>query len=89
MPEVLSQFIQLRAVLESTVDVEVTSAIELTKQQLANISAAMEKRLSRKVKLNCKIDKSVIAGMIIRAGDLVIDGSVRGRLERLTDVLQS
>lgn len=79
----------MRAVLESTVDVEVTSAIELTKQQLANISAAMEKRLSRKVKLNCKIDKSVIAGMIIRAGDLVIDGSVRGRLERLTDVLQS
>ncbi|WP_159122362.1 ATP synthase F1 subunit delta, partial [Klebsiella pneumoniae] len=65
LPEVLSQFIQLRAVLESTVDVEVTSAIELTKQQLANISAAMEKRLSRKVKLNCKIDKSVIAGMII------------------------
>ncbi len=42
LPEVLSQFIQLRAVLESTVDVEVTSAIELTKQQLANISAAME-----------------------------------------------
>ncbi|WP_171742517.1 F0F1 ATP synthase subunit delta, partial [Shigella sp. FC1967] len=38
---------------------------------------------------NCKIDKSVIAGMIIRAGDLVIDGSIRGRLERLTDVLQS
>ncbi|MEX9246325.1 ATP synthase F1 subunit delta, partial [Salmonella enterica] len=53
------------------------------------ISAAMEKRLSRKVKLNCKIDKSVMAGVIIRAGDMVIDGSVRGRLERLADVLQS
>ena len=49
----------------------------------------MEKRLSRKVKLDYKIDKSVIAGMITRAGDLVIDGSIRGRLERLTDVLQS
>ncbi len=58
-------------------------------QQLAKISAAMEKRLSRKVKLNCKIDKSVMAGVIIRAGDMVIDGSVRGRLERLADVLQS
>ena len=44
---------------------------------------------SRKVKLNCKIDKSVMAGVIIRAGDMVIDGSVRGRLERLADVLQS
>ncbi len=46
-------------------------------------------RLSRKVKLNCKIDKSVLAGIVVRAGDMVIDGSVRGRLERLTDVLQS
>ncbi|MCE1690121.1 F0F1 ATP synthase subunit delta, partial [Enterobacter hormaechei] len=46
-------------------------------------------RLSRKVKLNCKIDKSVIAGVVVRAGDLVIDGSIRGRLDRLTDVLQS
>nr|WP_314266115.1 F0F1 ATP synthase subunit delta [uncultured Moellerella sp.] len=89
LPEVLLQFKQLRAALDSTVEVDVFSASELSEQQSAKISAAMEKRLSRKVKLNCKIDKSVIAGVIIRAGDLVIDGSVRGRLERLSDVLQS
>ncbi|HGJ5872367.1 F0F1 ATP synthase subunit delta [Arsenophonus apicola] len=89
LPEVLKQFIQLRAFLESTVDIDVISATELNEKQQFKISAAMEKRLSRKVKLNCKIDKSVIAGVIIRAGDLVIDGSVRGRIERLTDVLQS
>ena len=89
LPEVLTQFIQLRDSLESTMEVDVISANELSEQQSAKISAAMEKRLSRKVKLNCKIDKSVIAGVIIRAGDLVIDGSIRGRLERLTDVLQS
>ncbi|MCE1713607.1 ATP synthase F1 subunit delta, partial [Enterobacter hormaechei] len=65
------------------------SASELNEQQQAKISAAMEKRLSRKVKLNCKIDKSVIAGVVIRAGDMVIDGSIRGRLDRLTDDLQS
>ena len=76
LPDVLEQFIHLRAVSEATAEVDV-------------ISAAMEKRLSRKVKLNCKIDKSVMAGVIIRAGDMVIDGSVRGRLERLADVLQS
>ncbi len=70
-------------------EVEVTSATELSDEQLAKITAAMEKRLSRKVKLNCKIDKSVMAGVIIRSGDMVIDGSVRGRLERLADVLQS
>ena len=89
LPEVFVQFVQLRDALESTIEVDVISSTELNEQQLAKISAAMEKRLSRKVKLNCKIDKSVIAGVIIRAGDLVIDGSVRGRLERLTDVLQS
>ncbi|MBA0215247.1 F0F1 ATP synthase subunit delta [Pectobacterium brasiliense] len=89
LPEVLEQFIQLRATLESTVDVDVISASTLSEQQLSKIAAAMEKRLSRKVKLNCKIDKSVMAGVVIRAGDMVIDGSIRGRLERLADVLQS
>jgi len=89
LPAVLQQFIELRAALESTVEVEVLSSSVLNDTQQAKIIAAMEKRLSRKVKLNCKIDKSVLAGVIIRAGDLVIDGSVRGRLERLADVLQS
>jgi F-type H+-transporting ATPase subunit delta len=89
LPAVLAQFIQLRAAYDATADVEVISSITLSDEQLTKISAAMEKRLSRKVKLNCKTDKSVLAGVIIRAGDVVIDGSVRGRLERLTDVLQS
>ena len=89
LPDVLEQFVQLRAASEAIAEVEVTSATALSEEQLSKISAAMEKRLSRKVKLNCKIDKSVMAGVIIRAGDMVIDGSVRGRLERLADVLQS
>ncbi|KAA8995153.1 F0F1 ATP synthase subunit delta [Affinibrenneria salicis] len=89
LPEVLEQFVQLRATLESTVDVDVVSAAALNETQLAKITTAMEQRLSRKVKLNCKIDKSVLAGVVIRAGDMVIDGSIRGRLERLADVLQS
>ena len=89
LPDVLEQFVQLRAASEAIAEVEVTSATALSEEQLSKISAAMEKRLSRKVKLNCKIDKSVMAGIIIRAGDMVIDGSVRGRLERLADVLQS
>lgn len=89
LPDVLEQFIHLRAASEAISEVEVTSANALSDEQLAKISAAMEKRLSRKVKLNCKIDKSVMAGVIIRSGDMVIDGSVRGRLERLADVLQS
>lgn len=89
LPDVLEQFMEMRAAHESTVEVEVISVSQLKDEQLAKITAAMEQRLSRKVKLNCKIDKSVIAGVVIRAGDMVIDGSIRGRLDRLTDVLQS
>ena len=89
LPAVLEQFIQLRDAYEATAEVDVISASALSDSQLTKISTAMEKRLSRKVKLNCKIDKSVLAGVVIRAGDLVIDGSVRGRLDRLADVLQS
>ncbi|SFN54651.1 F-type H+-transporting ATPase subunit delta [Izhakiella capsodis] len=89
LPAVLQKFIHLRDAHEASAEVDVISASALSDKQLSKISAAMEKRLSRKVKLNCKIDKSVMAGVIIRAGDMVIDGSVRGRLERLADVLQS
>ena len=59
LPDVLEQFIHLRAASEAISEVEVTSANALSDEQLKKISAAMEKRLSRKVKLNCKIDKSV------------------------------
>ncbi|PIJ49582.1 F0F1 ATP synthase subunit delta [Erwinia sp. OLTSP20] len=89
LPAVLQQFIHLRDAHEASAEVDVISASTLSDEQLSKISAAMEKRLSRKVKLNCKIDKSVMAGVIIRTGDMVIDGSVRSRLERLADVLQS
>lgn len=89
LPEVLEQFVLYKSERESTTDVEVISADELNEDQLAKITAAMEKRLSKKVMLKCKIDKSVMAGIIIRAGDMVIDGSIRGRLQRLADTLQS
>ena len=70
-------------------DVEVTSAVKLTKKQQNEISASLETRLARKVKLNCNVDAAIVAGVIIKAGDTVIDGSVRSKLDRLTDALQS
>ncbi|XOD70402.1 MAG: F0F1 ATP synthase subunit delta [Sodalis sp. (in: enterobacteria)] len=88
LPYVFEQFILLYMAQDRIVTVDVISASSLKEEQLIKISASMEHRLSCKVKLNCKIDKSIVAGLIIRTGDLVIDGSVRGRLERLADVLQ-
>ncbi|MGP1932224.1 MAG: F0F1 ATP synthase subunit delta [Arsenophonus sp. ET-DL9-MAG3] len=89
LSELIKQFIQLRAVLEKTININVISAIKLNKKQQFKISITLEKRFLSKVKLNYKIDKFLIAGVIIYAGDLVIDGSVRGYIERLTDILQS
>ncbi|WP_457913674.1 F0F1 ATP synthase subunit delta [Candidatus Gillettellia adelgis] len=87
LPLVLKKFIELRTLLESPWIVDVFSVCPLNNAQQTRIIAVMEKRLSRKVKLNCKIDKSLLAGIIIRASDLVIDGSIRYRLDSLKDVL--
>lgn len=89
LPEVFEQFIDLCAKADNEITVEVISACDLTKQQEAEIIAKLEKRLARKVKLNCNIDETLIAGIIIRAGDLVIDNSVRNQLNRLSDAIKS
>lgn len=88
LPEVMKQFNALWAALESTIEIDVFSAKRLSYEQQDKIISVMEKRLLSKVKLNCKIDKSVLAGVIIHAFDMVIDGSVRGRLNRLKEILQ-
>ena len=89
LPEVAVLFAQYRDDYLKQVDADVTSATELSDVQQADLAASLEKRLARKVKLNVSIDKSLVAGVIIRVGDLLIDGSVRGKLDRLSNQLQS
>ncbi|UVK76551.1 MAG: ATP synthase F1 complex subunit delta [Sodalis sp. Fse] len=89
LPNVLKEFIHLRTSQELTSEVEIISVSPLNEKHLKKIIIAMEKHLSRKVKLNCKIDKSIMAGLIIRTGDMVIDGSVHSRFKRLANALQS
>jgi F-type H+-transporting ATPase subunit delta len=89
LPQVLEHFCELKAEYEQTVHVDVTSAVKLKVAETKTLSAALEKRLARKVKLNCKVDKSIISGLIIQAGDMVIDGSIQGKLNRLSQSLQS
>ncbi len=74
---------------EHTIQATVVSAVALDESQLDAISAKLEQRLARKVMLTCGVDETLIAGVVIRAGDLVIDNSVRGKLNRLSDTLQS
>ena len=89
LPEVCSGYFALKREHEKEIEVDVISATNLSEEQQADISSKLEKRLERKVKLNCSIDETLLGGVIIRAGDLVIDNSARGRLNRLSDALQS
>lgn len=87
LPEISMKFEQLRAEAEKIVDVEVTSAVALDEPQQQKIAAAMRERLGSNVRLHCEIDESLLGGAVVRAGDLVIDGSLRGRLDRLAGAL--
>jgi len=83
LPEIAVLFEQLRAHAESRVDAEVISATAVGTEQLKTIAAALKKRLGRDVNLATRLDPSLVGGIVIRAGDLVIDGSVRGKLKAL------
>lgn len=89
LPNILDEFLFLKNEHEKVIEADVISAVALDDTQLAAISAKLGKRLEREVKLNCSVDETLIAGVVIRAGDLVIDNSVRGKLTRLNDTLQS
>ena len=88
LPEILALFEANKAEYEKTVDVDLTSAITLTEQQLSQFGERLENQLGRKVNINCQINPSVMGGLIVRAGDLVIDASIRGKLNELADSLQ-
>jgi F-type H+-transporting ATPase subunit delta len=87
LTEVAALFNSMKDEAERTIDVEVTSAATLNDAQRAELASSLEKRLKRSVRLNCAVDPALLGGAVLRAGDLVIDGSVRARLERLAHEL--
>ena len=78
---------ELRAEAEQVMTADVSAAKPLTEEQEANISAALKKRTGRDVTLNVEVDESLLGGAVIRAGDLIIDGSALGKLNRLANVI--
>lgn len=87
LPEISAHYEAERAQIENTVDVEVISAVALDTAQQAKLERALEKRLKRRVRMHNSVDASLMGGAVVRAGDLVIDGSIKGRLEQLATVL--
>ena len=87
LPEIADHFETLKARVENSIDVTVRSATELSEEQKNEIVAALEKRFGRDVALVTETDQNLIGGAVIRAGDVVIDGSLRARLEGLANAL--
>jgi F-type H+-transporting ATPase subunit delta len=87
LPEIAALFEIQRRDAERTIRAELITAFPATESQQASVTAALKQRLGRDIELVCTTDATLIGGAIIRAGDLVIDGSVRGKLERLGNAL--
>lgn len=88
LPEIATLFEELRADAEQMLTAEVVTARALTDAQKTKIAAALKKRLGKEVTLTEQVDESLLGGAIIRAGDLVIDGSALGKLNRLANAIR-
>ena len=83
LPEIAALFDTLKDQALGVADVTVTSAAALDEAHRRKLTAALEKRLQRSVRLHCNTEPALIGGALLRSGDLVIDGSLRTRLERI------
>lgn len=89
LPEVFTLFDALKTAQEQAVDVELTTAFELDDTSQQKLADALTAKLARKVKVSTAVDSQLLAGVVIKAGDLVIDGSMRGRLDKLAKAINS
>ena len=87
LPDIAALFEIQRRVAEGRVQAELTTAFPASEAQQAQIIESLRRRLGREIELTCRTDAALLGGAVIRAGDLVIDGSVRGKLERLGTAL--
>ena len=83
LPEIVALYEMRRAEAEAIVEADVTSAYALSEAEQRKIGEALKRRLGREVRVTAYVDASLLGGIVIRAGDLVIDGSVRGRIAAL------
>lgn len=87
LPEIAAQYADARADHERQARVELISAYPLSEAQQHTLAEALARRLNREISITTSVDQSLIGGVIVHAGDTVIDGSIRGRLAQLRSAL--
>ncbi|MCP4698532.1 MAG: F0F1 ATP synthase subunit delta [Gammaproteobacteria bacterium] len=89
IPEIAAQYETLKAQHEGYITVELTSTYAVQPEQKEGLAASLKRRLGKEVEINVSLDEKLLGGWVIRAGDQVIDLSVRGRLQQLAAELSS
>lgn len=89
LPEISVLFELYKANQEKSVDVNIETAFELSETQTRELAASLKKTLARDVELSASVNKDLLGGVFIRAGDTVIDGSIRGRLQKLASAMSA
>ena len=87
LPDISAQFDELKSQAENKVKVTLVAATTVDQAVADKVADALERKLGRKVELELEVDESLLGGAVIRAEDMVIDGSVRTRLQRLAESL--
>jgi len=88
LPAIAALFEDYKAEAEGYAKVELSTAFEFSEETWFKLVAALEKTFSKKLQINVTVDKSLIGGVLVRAGDRVIDGSIRGQLQQMQKALQ-
>lgn len=83
LPAIADLFKSYRAEQEKKLNVQITSAMKLSDLYQQKLTESLTQRLHRQVSLSCEMDPTLLGGVVITAGDIVIDGSVRGKLDRM------
>jgi len=89
LPEIAALFEEFKSNREKSVEVEVSTAFELDASVQEKLATALSGKLEREVNLNSVMNKDLIGGVVVRAADVVIDGSIRGRLNKLSEAMNS
>lgn len=87
LPAIADLFAELKSVQEKTVDVSISTAFSLDQSTEEKLISALKEKLQRDVNVDTLVDRSLLGGVLIRAGDIVIDGSVKGRLSKLAEAM--
>ncbi|WP_261836727.1 F0F1 ATP synthase subunit delta [Vibrio ishigakensis] len=87
--DVYQLFCELKDEYERVVPVTVTASEPLSEQQVTSLTAALEKKLERKVELEQELDTTLVGGIVIKAGETIIDGSLNTSIERLASQLRA